>query len=231
MDWPKVVLYGDSLTQFCFTEDGQWGSLLARKLERKCDILNRGFSGYNSRWNKLMLPRLFNSENLKNVVAFTVFLGANDSNIKEQNERQHVPLDEFKNNIIEIVKELERTGVTKDKIILIGAPPCDEAVWGPIIKSRGKPMGKSNKLAEDYSKACESAAKELGVDFVELHNSMSKEENWGRFLMDGLHLSQEGSVFLDNKLWPFIEKRTKDLPMILPAWDEVDYMNPQAMFL
>lgn len=48
---------------------------------RKCDVLNRGLSGYNSRWAKIVLPRLISTQNSadnSNIAAVTVFFGAND---------------------------------------------------------------------------------------------------------------------------------------------------------
>ena len=46
--WPRVVLIGDSLTQQGGRAGG-WVALLAEALERKCDVINRGFSGYTTR--------------------------------------------------------------------------------------------------------------------------------------------------------------------------------------
>lgn len=42
--------------------------------------MNRGLSGYNSRWARIILPRLLHSQNSadNNIVAVTVFFGAND---------------------------------------------------------------------------------------------------------------------------------------------------------
>ena len=72
---------------------------------RKCDVINRGFSGYNTRWNKIILPRLVTSEMAPEIAAITIFLGANDSN-NELNSKQMVPIDEYKQNMIEMVKYL-----------------------------------------------------------------------------------------------------------------------------
>lgn len=50
---------------------------------RKCDVLNRGFSGYNTRWAKIILPRLVRKgSGLDSPVAVTIFFGANDSALK-----------------------------------------------------------------------------------------------------------------------------------------------------
>lgn len=50
---------------------------------RKCDVLNRGLSGYNTRWAKIVLPRLIGKDSkTENTVAVTIFFGANDSALK-----------------------------------------------------------------------------------------------------------------------------------------------------
>jgi lysophospholipase L1-like esterase len=69
-------------------------------------------AGYNTRWAKLLLPRLFplpveNSEHRHLFV--TCFFGANDASIP--GERQHVPLDEFETNLEHIVDHLKQVCV------------------------------------------------------------------------------------------------------------------------
>lgn len=51
---------------------------------RKCDVVNRGLSGYNSRWAKILLPRLISSQNSAgtDIAAVTVFFGANDCSLE-----------------------------------------------------------------------------------------------------------------------------------------------------
>ena len=56
--WPRVLLFGDSLTQYAFGTDGGWAAMLAEKLQRKADVVNRGFSGYNSRWCRVILDQV-----------------------------------------------------------------------------------------------------------------------------------------------------------------------------
>ncbi|XP_033032489.1 isoamyl acetate-hydrolyzing esterase 1 homolog isoform X3 [Trachypithecus francoisi] len=86
LPWPRLLLFGDSITQFSFQQGG-WGASLADKLVRKCDVLNRGFSGYNTRWAKIILPRLIRKGNSLDIpVAVTIFFGANDSALKGWNE-------------------------------------------------------------------------------------------------------------------------------------------------
>lgn len=50
---------------------------------RKCDVVNRGLSGYNTRWAKVILPRLISKNSgAESTVAVTIFFGANDSALK-----------------------------------------------------------------------------------------------------------------------------------------------------
>ncbi|XP_047701226.1 isoamyl acetate-hydrolyzing esterase 1 homolog isoform X3 [Prionailurus viverrinus] len=82
--WSKLILNKMSPRNNAFSfQQGGWGASLADKLVRKCDVLNRGFSGYNTRWAKIILPRLIKKgTGLDSPVAVTIFFGANDSALK-----------------------------------------------------------------------------------------------------------------------------------------------------
>ena len=54
----RFVLFGDSITQQGFSVGG-WGGRLQDRYARFADVENRGFSGYNSEWARLLLPSLF----------------------------------------------------------------------------------------------------------------------------------------------------------------------------
>ena len=51
-DWPRVVVIGDSITEQG-SRNGGWVTLLAEALTRKCDVINRGFSGYTTRTTRV----------------------------------------------------------------------------------------------------------------------------------------------------------------------------------
>lgn len=74
---------GSKLAKFC--SGGQRRGVLFDMCLcfRKCDVVNRGLSGYNTRWAKLILPRLISkSTGAESTVAVTIFFGANDSALK-----------------------------------------------------------------------------------------------------------------------------------------------------
>ena len=64
MSWPRVVLLGDSITQYSFQELG-WGSYIQNLLQRKCDVYNRGYSGYNTKMILSKLKFILNDDLMK----------------------------------------------------------------------------------------------------------------------------------------------------------------------
>ncbi|XP_050406651.1 isoamyl acetate-hydrolyzing esterase 1 homolog isoform X1 [Patella vulgata] len=226
--WPAFVLFGDSITQFSFSEEGCWGALLTDHLQRKCDVLNRGFSGYNSRWCKIMLPKIITADTAKNVAGVTLFLGANDSNAGDTNPRQHVPLNEFKQNMADMVEYLQSIGIEREKIIMISPPAYNNDAWQLECVKKGKPCSKTTENTQKYATSCVQLCKETGIWSVDLYSEMLKNENWKEMLNDGLHLSTIGSRLLFKLLQPIVDKLTSDLPMNYPLWDEVDYENPNS---
>ncbi|KAH9608060.1 hypothetical protein KSS87_002113, partial [Heliosperma pusillum] len=103
MTRPKIYLFGDSITEGCFNDDG-WGASLANHFARTADIVVRGYSGYNTRWAVKVLDKVFPAKDNETApVAVTVFFGANDACLHDRYACfQHVPLDEYKNNLVSI---------------------------------------------------------------------------------------------------------------------------------
>ncbi|XP_076021704.1 isoamyl acetate-hydrolyzing esterase 1 homolog [Genypterus blacodes] len=233
VSWPKVILFGDSITQVSFQAKG-WGSDIADKLARKCDVVNRGLSGYNSRWAKIVLPRLINNQNPaeQNIAAVTVFFGANDAALEDKNSRQHVPLQEYAENLKEITRLLASAGVSPDKVIFIAPPPIHEPAWEKECKLKGCPLNRLYSVAGQYAQACVTAAGQCGVDVLDLWTLMQKDgQDYTLYLSDGLHLSEKGNQFVAQHLWGLLEKLVADLPFILPYWGDVDPKSPENSLL
>ncbi|MBA0564264.1 hypothetical protein Golob_009217, partial [Gossypium lobatum] len=87
---------------------GGWGASLADAYSRKADVVLRGYGGYNTRWALFLLHHLFPLGSTKPPVATTIFLGANDAALAGRtSERQHVPVEEYKENLRKIVRHLK----------------------------------------------------------------------------------------------------------------------------
>lgn len=231
--WPKVILFGDSITQFSFQPHG-WGAELSHKLARKCDVVNRGLSGYNSRWAKIILPGLLHPQDPadSNIAAVTVFFGANDSALEDKNPQQHVPLQEYSENLKEITRLLGSAGVSSDKVIFITPPPICEAAWEKECILKGCALNRHNSVVGQYAQACVQAAGQSGADVLDLWTLMQKDEqDYTVYLSDGLHLSEKGNQFVAQHLWSLLESRVVDLPFILPYWGDVDSKSPESSLL
>lgn len=127
---PAILLFGDSLTQQGYaaistgiksTIDKKnndksqqeqhepiiqigWASLLSNTYTRRADVFNRGFSGYNTRHALQVLDNVIDSLYYHNILFCTIFLGANDAAL--QGNPQHVPLNEYKTNLIKIITQI-----------------------------------------------------------------------------------------------------------------------------
>ncbi|XP_066530310.1 isoamyl acetate-hydrolyzing esterase 1 homolog [Hoplias malabaricus] len=230
--WPQVFLFGDSITQYSF-QAGGWGSEIANRLARKCDVVNRGLSGYNTRWAKLVLPRLL-PPSLSNTTpaAVTLFFGANDYSLQDKNPQQHVPCEEYTDNLKDMVKYLNSAGVSNDKIIFITPPPLHEESWEKECILKGCCLNRLNTVAGQYAQACVQTAGQCGVDVLDLWSLMQKDgQDFTIYLSDGLHLSVKGNQFVAEHLWGLLESRVGDLPFILPYWADVDNKNPEYSLL
>eukprot|EP00539_Tryblionella_compressa_P001499 CAMPEP_0178737176 /NCGR_PEP_ID=MMETSP0744-20121128/2832_1 /TAXON_ID=913974 /ORGANISM="Nitzschia punctata, Strain CCMP561" /LENGTH=242 /DNA_ID=CAMNT_0020389695 /DNA_START=203 /DNA_END=928 /DNA_ORIENTATION=+ len=214
-----IILLGDSLTQFGFGEANVavgWASLLCAAYQRRSDVLNRGFSGYNTKHVLDLVPKLFARTNHEDVMPLfcTVFLGANDAALPGQ--RQHVPVDVYADNLAKIISSIRETTKTKGKddfpIIVMTPPPVDSETW---MKELGlyDEYDRTNEVARDYGKAAKQVAQEMNCSCLDTWELLEGEDigTYCKHLSDGLHLSESGNRRVYEGLMALIEKEFPDL--------------------
>ncbi|PIK38704.1 putative isoamyl acetate-hydrolyzing esterase 1-like [Apostichopus japonicus] len=226
----KAVLFGDSITQVSF-EEGGWGASAADLLQRKCDVVNRGLSGYNSRWGRILLPHILPLDLLKDTVIATVFFGANDASLPEIAPDKYVSVEDYSANLKEIVEHLKTGGLRPDQIILISPPALNGEEWRKVCIEKDVKMNRKNENTGRYSRACVQVAKDLETHSVDLWSIMQEDKDWKRYLCDGLHLSPAGSQLLWKHLEKHFTKLAESLEMIYPDWSSIDPDNPEASLL
>eukprot|EP00633_Aureoumbra_lagunensis_P009295 CAMPEP_0197320516 /NCGR_PEP_ID=MMETSP0891-20130614/60409_1 /TAXON_ID=44058 ORGANISM="Aureoumbra lagunensis, Strain CCMP1510" /NCGR_SAMPLE_ID=MMETSP0891 /ASSEMBLY_ACC=CAM_ASM_000534 /LENGTH=273 /DNA_ID=CAMNT_0042811965 /DNA_START=172 /DNA_END=993 /DNA_ORIENTATION=+ len=205
----RIVLLGDSITQMSFS-DGGFGAALADRYQRRLDVLNRGYSGYNSRWLLELVQNdvFLRDEELggEDTMLVTIFLGANDASLAEHNFRQHVPIDEFVKNIQSLIAIVNKHST--GNIIIITPPPVGEQQRLVYQRTRYGDQAtgileRTNKNAGLYAQALVKIAIQFNLPYIDLWNDMQTQEptNFGPvFLSDGLHLSPQGYRFLADRL-------------------------------
>ncbi|CAH8874327.1 unnamed protein product [Trichobilharzia szidati] len=211
--------------EFGWTHEGGWLSILASVFVRRVDVIGRGFSGYNTRMCKAVLPLLYpNKDSLKDCVFFTIFLGANDACLSQQ---QHVPIEEYKRNLQWMIKYLNQMELPVDHILLISLPPVDENKWGVTERAEGLPLTRKLVNYANYAIACEEVSKLNQVNHINLFEAMINQKDWESFLSDGLHFSRKGSEFLANILQAFFADKLSGLKWWFPDWKTINPITPE----
>ena len=227
----RIVLFGASTVQYSFSEGG-WGARLSDHFQRRADIVNRGFAGYNSRWGRLILPRLLpNDPASVPPDAVVILFGSNDAS-RSHMSPLHVPLPEYKSNLAQMRKYLvDKVGVTKESVILVTPAVLDEDMCREYMKTCfGLPLDRFNSDVKRYAEAVKQVGQELSVPTVDLFSLLSSHDEPKQFLSDGLHLSARGSKVLADSLVPLLEERLCSKQPVFPDWDNVDHLHPEKTF-
>ncbi|KAJ4840209.1 hypothetical protein Tsubulata_002962 [Turnera subulata] len=236
---PRIVLFGDSITEQSFRSGG-WGASLADTYSRKADVLVRGYGGYNTRWALFLLHHIFPLDSsIKAPAATTVFFGANDAALQgRNNERQHVPVEEYKDNLQKIVQHLKKASPTM-LVVLITPPPVDEEGRMEFARSQygEKAMTqpeRTNEMAGVYARQCVELAKELGVCSIDIWSKMQETEGWQKkFLSDGLHLTPEGNAVVHQEVVKVFSEAwlsAAEMPYDFPHHSKIVPQDPGKVF-
>lgn len=232
IDRPTWVMFGDSITQRGHDplEEG-WVSRLQDVYQRRVDVLNRGYSGYTSRWAKMILPYL-ETDAFEGAQLVTVWFGANDAALPDRTSKvQHVPLEEYRSNIKDIV---ERLKCLADHVVLVTPPPVSEPHRIQYAKDAygiDLVLGseRTNAVTKQYAKACMDVGEMCGIPVVDMWGiCMEKEpERYGDvYLNDGLHLTAEGNRLVYDSIMRLIEEtfphlKASDMPCDIPEYRDL----------
>lgn len=235
---PRLVLFGDSITEQSF-QSGGWGAALTDRFARQADVVLRGFSGYNTRWALKVLPQAMEGAAAAGAdpAAVTVFFGANDATLPDRaSAHQNVPLEEYQSNLRAICAYFkERWPSTA--IILITPPPIHEParirhIYGDDDPSR-QPE-RTNEAAGSYAQACITVAKELGYPVIDIWTKMQEFPDWQTSaLSDGLHFTPTGNGILFEEVVKALEGigfSQEKLPSDLPLYHDIDPKDPMKAF-
>ncbi|KAA8519695.1 hypothetical protein F0562_013860 [Nyssa sinensis] len=236
---PKIYLFGDSITEESFG-DGAWGASLAHHFSRTLDVVLRGYSGYNTRWALRVVNRVFPPETAVGSggapLAIMLFFGANDACLPDRcSAFQHVPVDEYKQNLHAIVGFFKNRWPTT-QVVLITPPPIDEVgrLLHPFVENTLGLPERTNEAAGVYAKACVAVAVECGIPVVDLWTRMQQFPEWQKsFLRDGLHLTQGGNRIVFEEVIGKLGETglsLETLPVDLPLITEIEPNEPLKAF-
>ncbi|THG22020.1 hypothetical protein TEA_000666 [Camellia sinensis var. sinensis] len=266
---PQMVIFGDSITEQSFRSGG-WGASLADNYSRK-----HGYSknsavrvpgtyrvrvrvpvrryAYRVREKRVRYVWLIRGSATP-PVATTIFFGANDAALfGRTSERQHVPTEEYKENLRKIVHHLKEiylpwrgldspivahghegfsSFLTTMAASGLGNPSCS---LGHALSSRAMELPeRTNEMTGVYAKQCVELAKELGLPSINLWLKMQETEGWQKkFLSDGLHLTPEGNAVVHQEVVRVFNEAglsAPEMPYDFPHHSEIDGKAPEKAF-
>ncbi|KAH6850192.1 SGNH hydrolase-type esterase domain-containing protein [Chaetomium sp. MPI-CAGE-AT-0009] len=230
--YPQIVLFGDSLFQGAagISDGFSFQAALQAQVIRRFDVVNRGFSGYNTSNALSILPQILAPPTPGGPALKYLFIlfGANDACVELPTNFQRVPLDKYKANLARIINHPTITA-HKPKIFLITPPPLDQIRVTVLDRANGHPAAaRQTKVSAAYSEAVRQvAAKHPSVTLIDLHKALMDRaiqktpgfdpkgpplgdpESGIRgylehLLPDGLHLSSESYRILYDLVRPHI---------------------------
>lgn len=227
---PVALLFGDSITEWAFGYEEVtlgWASLLAAAYFRRADVLNRGFCGYNTQHALEVLPRVFQNHNDK-LLFVTLLLGSNDCSLPGQ--RQHIPLEDYHQNLGTIIQGIQERIPASCPIIVMTPPPIDtmglQKAWAE--KGWADEKTRTNESARMYGLQAKTVAQGLGCPVLDLWEFFGGDDlsNFEDFLSDGLHLSNKGNQKVCQGLLALIREKyphlaPEGIPQEEKLWDEL----------
>ncbi|KAI1457268.1 SGNH hydrolase [Annulohypoxylon moriforme] len=240
----QVVLFGDSLfQQSSAVQDGfSFQGALQDHCIRHLDVVNRGFSGWNTKNALEYLPQIFLPPSPSNpkIEYLLVLLGANDACLPVPTNTQGVPIDQYKKNLIKILNH-DHIKAHNPKILLVTPPPIDEIRITELDLAAGHAQAvRQAAVSASFSETARKVAAEIpGVVLIDLQKAIlekavsltadfdasgpplgypkGKRGALEQLLPDGLHMSGVAyKAFFDivrPHIGPFPEGQT-----VFPEW-------------
>jgi len=234
------MLFGDSLTQGGWDNNGL-AQRLAHVYARKLDVINRGFSSFNTELGIPIFEQCFAKQNeqqhVPKVRLLTIWLGGNDASLEPA--RQHVPLPKFISNLTHLVRMLTSPSSPHyspiTKIILITPPPVNTYQWEVELRARDPPQILDREFTRTrmYAEAVVSVGRQENIPVVDAWNAMfdaagKDERALDQFLRDGLHPNAAGYEIVYkavintiSEIYP--ELHYEKLRMVFSPWAEINW--------
>ncbi|EFC43474.1 predicted protein [Naegleria gruberi] len=241
---PILYLVGDSLTEYSTKPEGLHSRLL-NWMNIKVDIINRGYSGWNTDLMRLALEKHFDqSFNLSNSedynICVFICLGANDASSAELPlPRQHVPLERFGENLKKII-EMLKSGLKCKKldVLLCTPPPVNTQQYAEFVKKSYNMdvLVRSRELVAPYAESVRNIVKEsVSDDKFKVHLVDLWTHDWEseECFTDGLHFNSKGYEIMFESLKQTIKSSVPNfngdsMPFSHMYWrDYLDYYSKQ----
>lgn len=189
---------------------------------RTADVLNRGAGGYNSRYTRRFLHRSLAGETPDLTI---IFLGNNDA-IDSSSELQHVPIPEFRENILSILRSLHE--INRDMRVILATPTQVDETLKPKHSNKNRAIYAQIirdivQFAQQHSPS-QNLPKHIALLDVNDDNS-SEFSISSADLVDGMHFNRAGNIKFFEALKQCINTH---FPSFSPDFLPVKRRRPRA---
>ncbi|KAJ2615329.1 isoamyl acetate-hydrolyzing esterase [Coemansia sp. RSA 1365] len=194
--YDTLLAFGDSITQLGSDPhiSGFVGNL-AGYYSRRMDVLNRGFSGFNTKDALEIVDQVFpktasprrQTMSINSMIRWPhhndtfpkaakgprlclLAFGANDAALPFS--QWHIPLNEFSDNLRQMVSLLHDPSSVyyspDTRILFITPPPIGDRMWEEDSKLHRRKADRKNAVTKKYADAVITVAKELDLPYVDI---------------------------------------------------------------
>ena len=125
-----------------------------------------------------------------------VLFGSNDACFEEAKNGQHVPLSEYKANLVKIFTH-PAVQAHRPRLILVTPPPIEERRLEDRVKSQGyTKLNRSNECTKLYADVAREVAGDLGVACLDLWGTFMAQAGWkeGQPLYGSINLPENAAI-------------------------------------
>ncbi|KAH8671934.1 putative GDSL esterase/lipase [Tricladium varicosporioides] len=172
----QFLMIGDSHIQRAsrLSDGYSFGAELAELVERRLDVVNRGFSGYNTSHALAIFDSLIPDPSFAKVDYLLLLFGSNDSCLPECPTNQHIPLEKYRGNLLNIINH-PLVKIHNPTIILVTPPPVNEVHLESEDSKKNQALSRLQVVTAQYADAVRSLAGEhidQNVVLVDLWNNI-----------------------------------------------------------
>ena len=145
---------------------------------RRRDVIMRGFSGYSSAHAIKILPSFMPTVEQVRVSIMVVWFGANDACLKGCSTGQHVPLEQYVQNLKDIINH-SSVKAQKPRILLITPPPVDEYTMEAVKYIEGvTEVFRTAEITRKYADACRQVGEDLSLPVLDIWTIIQTKAGW-----------------------------------------------------
>ena len=182
-----ICVFGDSIAWGAVDpENGGWVSSLRNYFESKSlradldtDVYNLGISGDNT---DDLLERFDVEVEARKPDTIVFAIGINDAQFLIPQQRNRVPIDSFKQNMITLIGKSKNSA---KRTVLVGLTKVDEKKTTPIPWNLDKEY--RNEHIQQYDSCLREISSTHSIDYIDLSRILANED-----LADGLHPNTAG---------------------------------------